>query len=259
LGSYESQGRWELSDTYPINPSLGYDAFYLDINSKDPRLPKHLVDTSFAFGSPLAKYGDWFVAASAGFGYAGNAPLTQGNAYYGKATVLVGKQLGPDSTLIFGIDYDGNRPDFPDIPLPGFAYTLRINPTLLAEVGFPYSKITWTPIDQFKALLKYTFYRTIEAETTYDFTKHWGVFASFVDKEEAFRDTDLPHNRRAFFEQQRIESGLRWNACKSASLVAAVGYAFDTKFNVGFNALDAGNLLHASEEPYVRVGLEVGW
>ena len=257
LGQYESQGRWKLIDTYKINPTIGYDAYYLDINSRDPRLPKHLVDASVGFATPLAKVGEWFFAASGAVGYAGNAPMTQGSAYYGKATVLFGKELGPDSNLIFGLDYNGNRAEFPDLPLPGFAYTKRINPTLLAAVGFPYTTLTWTPVDYVNIKVKYTFPELYELEATYNLTKQVGLFVNLTDEEKVFHLQDAPHDHRLFFEQQRAETGVRWEPISNVSLLVAGGYAFNTKFDEGFNAYDAETLLHSSEEAYVRIGLEL--
>ena len=59
LDTYESQGRIELQHEHEINPTIGYQAFYLDINSNSPALPKRLFDGSFGFATPIAKVGDW--------------------------------------------------------------------------------------------------------------------------------------------------------------------------------------------------------
>src|SRR5438270_519817 len=75
LDTYESQGRVELIHKYEINPTIGYSAFYLDINSNSPNLPRRLFGGSVGFATPIAKFGDWFTAISMGVGYAGDVPL----------------------------------------------------------------------------------------------------------------------------------------------------------------------------------------
>ena len=259
LDTYESQGRWRMEDAHQINPTLGYDVFWLDINSRDPRLPRHLMDSSIAFATPIASVGNWFVAASGGVGYAGSAPYAQSDAYYGRFTAFVGRQFDKNTSLIFGLDYNGNRTEFPDVPIPGFAYVTQLHSTLKAEIGFPYTTIWWNPTDALTVEADYSFPSTMTAEVSYKLTGHLGLFANYAFRDQAFHVDGLPADNRLIFKQQRVETGLRYDLNEHVSLLAGVGYAFGTHFEVGFDERGAGTLLKGSDEGYLRLGLQMGW
>lgn len=257
LSVYESAGRWRLDDSRELNPTVGYDFTLLDLDTQSPLLPDKLLDQSVGFGSPFAESGPWFFAAAAGIGYAGDEPFGDANAWYGKATLIAGRQFGEESSLIFGLDYNGNRSIYPDIPLPGFVYTRRIDPTLLAVIGFPYSSIVWEPAERLKIELIYSVPETIDARIEYEMSSQWRLFANFENRVEAFHLDDTDGNDRLFFQQRRLEMGLRWEPDEAIGLIFAGGYAFGQKFTTGFDLRDDDRLVKVSDEAYLRFALEV--
>src|SRR6266566_4582827 len=70
LDMTESIGRIRLLPGNIASPRIGYDLTYLDINSTDPRLPRHLSDQSIGAGFAFAKFSGWIAGATVGIGYA---------------------------------------------------------------------------------------------------------------------------------------------------------------------------------------------
>lgn len=256
LSMYDSSGRIRLMDKFRINPTIGYSFHHLQLDGNSA-LPGQLVDAAIAFGTPITQFADnWFLALSGAVGYAGSSPFADGNAWYGRGTVLVGKELSRDSTLVFGLDYNGNRTLYPDIPLPGVAYALRLEEHLLTSVGFPYSTLTWQPNDQFRIDAFYTFPDLYELKVGYNITRTLQIFADIARNFSAYHDADLPGDRRLFFTQSRIEAGVRWGKNDGPALMAAIGYGFDQHFDIGFDGRDLDRVTRVSDEPYARVAFE---
>src|SRR5437763_2887026 len=70
-------------------PRLGWDVLYLDMHTNDPTLPhRGLTDVSLAAGVELGTYSGWRTGLTVGVGYAGDTPFGEGDAWYGKATLL---------------------------------------------------------------------------------------------------------------------------------------------------------------------------
>ena len=229
---------------------------YLDINTDDPGIPTRLADQSIGFGTPIGVSGDWFFGIAGGLGYAGNTPFNDSSAWYGKGTFIAGRELGEDSSLIFALDYNGNRTVYPDIPVPAVAYTKRIHPTLLAVAGFPFSSIRWEPVEKLTIEIMYSIPDSFDARIGYDITDAWRVFASYEGRREAFTITDYDDHDRLFFEQRRVEAGVRWQPARYVALVAAGGYAFNQEFSQGWDMRDTEEVADVSDEAYVRVGIE---
>lgn len=259
LSSVESAGRYQLINTYPVNPTVGYDLFYLNIDSPAPTLPRRLADVSVSFASPLAKLGeDWFLAAGAGVGYAGDVPFSQGDGYYGRGLVLVGRQIGDDSALIFSLNYDGNRIIYPDVPIPAVTYFAQVTPDLSATVGLGVLSVEWKPVERLTLSLDYQAIEDLDARVEYEVAKGFTAFAAFDTVAEAFHSDRLDNNdRRLFFFQRRVEAGLRWNPAEQVGLVVGAGYAYDTRFERGFDDRETDLVERGSDTGYLRFGLEV--
>jgi hypothetical protein len=263
LTFYESQGRLRLYPLIPqfpemrADPRFGYDITYLDVDTNDPGLPDKLVDTSVAFGMGIADVEGWLAGLTVGVGYAAAGAFDDGNAWYGKADLAIGKQLDESTSVGFVLDYDGNRTFMPDIPLPGFEYRKRIDDRLLLAVGFPFTSVEWKPMERLKIDAKYVFPDDADLRVDYGLIDSLGVFASYAARLEAFHFDDLPTGSdRLIFLQRRVEAGVRWSPMTDANLIVAGGYAFSQEFNVGFDTRDQDRVAEPSDEPYVRFGFE---
>src|SRR5207248_9849478 len=121
MDAFELNGRLREQRTNFI-PRVGWDLHLYHLASDIPVLDHDLTDISVAGGIEIGTVGGYRTALSMGVGYAGNSPFGEGDAWYPKATLLMGKKLDARTTFGMVLDYDANRPIFPDIPMPGVAY-----------------------------------------------------------------------------------------------------------------------------------------
>jgi hypothetical protein len=252
--SAESSGRYRLDTSRELNPTVGYDWTHIQTNANGTPVPSSLDDLSLAVASPLAKVGDWFVGAMAGVGYAGDNAFAAGRGWYGIGNVMAGTELGKDQALILFIDYNGNRTLLPDVPTPGFAYSAKWGDNFTYVVGLPDSYAHWTPSDELEFELAIDTFTSVDFTARYKFTHDWQLFGKFSKRENAFSDSSLPENRRLFYLEDRVEAGVGYAIGKNLSVEAAVGYAFDRKFETGFDDRNLHHLTSISDSPYARVG-----
>lgn len=257
FSDYESSGRIRIMPGNLISPRVGYDFRYINADTKSTVIPHELSDQSIALGTAIAQYSGWVAGATFGLGYAGDSAFSRGSAWYGKATVAFGKKFDDRNGLGIVIDYDGNRPYYPDFPLPGFAYIHRHDPHLLLTLGVPYSSIEWTPTERIKVEGSYTLLQDLAARISYEFIKHWTVFTAFHTERDAFHVDDFPKDRRLLFENHRVEGGVQFVPCDHATLSLSGGYAFGNRFSQGFDFDKTHTVLKISDAPFLHAGLEV--
>ncbi|MFI5378377.1 MAG: hypothetical protein ACHRHE_03650 [Tepidisphaerales bacterium] len=257
LWEAQSHGRWRIDTSRDINPSLGYDWTHLEIGGNHRILPRQLDDASVAIASPLAQYDGWFAAGLLGLGYAGDNSFGNSRAWYGKADLFIGKQLKNGDALVFTLEYDGSRTFFPDVPLPGVAYSGHLGTQVDYVLGFPLDSLEWRISDQL--IFSAAWFLTTDFDITlaYQVTPQWQIFGHYVSNELAFHVDQMPHDRRLLFFEQRVESGVKWSPCKGADLVGAVGYGFGRSFSQGFDDRNLNKITDLSDEPYLRAALEL--
>jgi hypothetical protein len=258
LSVYEVQGRFREQREKFI-PRIGWDLTWYDMSSDVPVLDQDLVDASVAVGLELGKYSEWTAGLTLGIGYAGNAPFGESDAYYGKATLIVGKKLDEKTDLGLVVDYDGNRTVFPDVPLPGFAYRHEFDPTLNYTLGVPLSSVTWRPDKAWMFEVTWTLLDRIDARVEHKLAGNFTLFGNLEQRQEAFSVDDLADNDRLLFQQRRAEVGVRWQPWEHTSFLIAGGYAFASEFSVGFDQRDSDEVADVSDEPYGRIGFERRW
>jgi hypothetical protein len=285
LSLLDLTARYRFAPDQRIDPRIGVAATYLNFDSKDPAIPGGLLDASVAvgFGVYEDKSSGWQAGLTIGMGYAGSTGsdrdnlFSDGNAWYGKASLLVGKHLNKTDSLLFIVDYDGNRTYKPDIPFPGIAYQKLIfgnpdpqregepgpfQPQLLLTLGVPYAALHWEPVEHLTIDVSYLIPDTFSARVDYDLVPRGklGVFGSLDSRRNGFHSNELRHgDDRILFYQQRAEVGLRWTPAPKVNLLLAGGYAFGQELTTGFDTSNDRKLADLGDRPYVRVGLEVGF
>ena len=237
-------------------PRIGWDAAWYVMDSDLPILDQDLLDASVAAGLELGTFSDWRAGFTAGVGYAGNSPFGEGDAWYGKATLVLGRKLDPKTDLAFVIDYDGNRTVMPDIPLPGFAYRHQFDPTISYTLGVPLSSVTWKANERTTVEATWTLLDTFDARLEYQLSPKWTAYGALQRRQEGFSVDGLENNDRLLFEQRRAEMGLRWQPWEHTSFLIAGGYAFHGEFSIGFDMRDSDEIADLSDEPYVRFAFE---
>jgi hypothetical protein len=239
-------------------PRIGWDVSYYDLDTDEPGLPDELLESSVGVGVDLNFFKGWRGGLSVGIGYAGDKPFAQGGAWYGKGTLIFGRDLDKDTTLAFVLDYDGARSIFPDIPIPGIAYRHQYDPTLSYTVGIPLSSVVWKPsqIDRLRIEVSYLFIDTFEADIDYEVIRHLVVFARLESESRAFHTEEIGGNDRLLFFQRRVEMGLRFKPWEETTITGSIGYSFAGEFSAGFDSRDSDEIADLSDEPYLRIGFE---
>ncbi|HEV2293406.1 MAG TPA: hypothetical protein VGR35_06090 [Tepidisphaeraceae bacterium] len=261
LNVYQVSGRVREVREKSI-PRLGYSLTYLDIDSEfaffGKLLPERLVDQSVAVGLAMPDVYGFSGGFTVGVGYAGDAPFGDANAWYGKATIAMGKNIDENTDLGFFLDYDGNRSYLPDVPLPGFAYRKRLDPKLILVAGVPLSTIEWTPNDQWKFELFWTLIDSFDARVTYTVAPGFNVYANLDSRNHAFHMDELEDaNERLLFEETRAELGVQWEPRDRTRVILAGGYAFGQEFSTGWDFRETDEITEVSDAPYARIGLEM--
>ena len=253
MDTYESAGRFHMIPGNEISPRIGYDFSFMDLHTNDPKLPNQLTDVSVGVGMGLFKNGNWIGALSVRNWLRGDSRLRpNGAAWYGKADAILVDQLNENDFIGFVLDYDGHRPTWPDIPLPGFGYSHRFDPRLQMVIGVPFSSLSWKPIDPVDIELSYEILTDLRSDISYQFVKHWKAYGLWDYRRDAYHVSELPSDRRLLFVQYRVEAGIRFQPKEQISAGIGLGYAFDTHFRSGWDFQDTHLVADASDVPYVR-------
>jgi hypothetical protein len=260
----ESEGRFRLKPGDIASPRFGYDFTYFNVDTGAPGIPRQLFDQSIGIATPVGIYENWIFGVSLGVGYAGPTPFGDGDAWYGLASIAVFKKFDEKTALAVGIDYNGNRTFAPDIPLPGFAYIAQLSPELELTLGLPITAINWQPLERVRVQVSYETIDSVEARVGYEFIKGLEAYGSMGRRSDAFFIDGLSSgNERILFEQRRAEVGLTWRT-KDAGIgeqdlefTAALGYAWSGEFSAGFDQRDSDLVADVSDEPYLRLALQL--
>ena len=260
----ESEGRFRLKPGDVASPRFGYDFTYFNVDTDAPAIPRQLFDQSIGIATPLGIYENWIFGVSLGVGYAGPTPYGDGDAWYGLASIAVFKKFNEKTALAVGIDYNGNRTFAPDIPLPGFAYIAQLSPELELTAGLPITAVNWQPHERFRVQVAYELVDNVEARVGYEFIKGLEAYGSLGQRSDAFFIDGLSSGgERLLFEQRRAEVGLTWRTRDSGvgeqdiEFTAALGYGWSGEFSAGFDQRDSDLVADVSDEPYLRLGLQL--
>ena len=259
LSEVESEGRWRFGGENDYGPSLGYALNFLSLRGSQRLVPGQLADASVGGAVPVSRVGQWSLAASAAVGYAGDRPFADGAAWYGRATLLASRQIRPGAQLIFLLEYDGNRGILPDVPLPEVAYRSKVSEQLEYVLGYPTTSVTWKPINHVDLDVNWYVPDSFDATAEYTLGEHWSVFGGFSARDFPYHVSQLHGDRRLFFLENRFEAGLKWKPGDALSFTLAGGYAFDRRFDRGFDEFDLKGVTALSSQPYLRVGLNLSF
>lgn len=257
---FSSRGRFrrgvnEAGDTF----ALGYETLYIDLQTTDDVLPDQLSDSTLALGyeHPTGPYTRWGIVG--GVGYAGTEPFDDADSIYFTGDLFYEMPVDRRTTLTLLLNYDGNRAIWPDVPLPGFAFTRRLDGEgydAVAVVGLPYSSFDLSRGD-WRYHLGYSVPFSLDAVVEYELSEGLNLFGSYDSRYRGFwlEDDD---NRRVFLSQQRAEAGVKLTTTgrRSVQLTAAGGYSFGQSFETGWDVRDTETLRDIDASPYVRLGLD---
>ncbi len=237
--------------------TIGFDVIHLELDTADPLLPERLHSSAVAVGAKLGGFEafdhGWEWGATLGVGHASSNPFGDGDGWYALGSVFANTQLDEKSTLLVGVDFDGNRVVFPDLPLPSILYQTRYSETLTLALGFPVNQIVWTP-DERWTIQAGVAGIAFNARATYALQDNVRLFTSYGGDGEGFHVADDDSDRRLFYTAQKVEGGVELGVTEQTSLVIAGGFAFDQEFERGFDLRDTDTVRELDDAAYFRVG-----
>jgi len=257
LFEYESVGRFRIIPGNEISPRIGYDMKFFDNHTHNRQIPDQLSDESVALGTGIAKSEDWLFGITLGVGYAGSSAFDNGAGWYGKADLVIAREMSDTDALGIIIDYDGHRTYLPDFPLTGFGYSHRFDPALQMVLGIPYSSIDWKPIKNVEVHGEYDLLTDMRINVGYEFVKHWIVYTRYDYERDAFSVSGLGKDHRLLFFDRRAEVGVRFAPDQHLALKLGIGYSWGGDFTSGFDFRSDNRLADFSDTPYLRGGLEL--
>ncbi|QDU72666.1 hypothetical protein [Mucisphaera calidilacus] len=248
-------------DTVPTM-RIGLHTFAID--SIDPALPESAGDLFFSGGINHVLNETFTLSWGLGIGYAGELRDSDGDwsfdggdqGIYGSAGIGLTQKIDEFSSITYLIDWDGNRSIFPDIPLPGIAYTKRLQTEtpFMFTVGFPFATVRWTPVDKLNLDATFFYPESFRARIGYRVIEPLEFYGELLARNKAYAIGSLPKDRRLFFRQDLLEAGLKWRFLRGLELTVAGGWAFGQQFTTGYDVRDDTTVRKLSDAPYARLG-----
>ena len=253
LTIYQAEGRVYCNHEYHDEAvTVGGGFVHLGIESNDPRVPEPLTDVAAEIGTKLGTWDEYDIFATGGVGYAGDSSLNDGDALYFTGNLFGVTELSDTETFVIGVNFDGNRVIWQDIPLPLIAYTERVSDTFSYTVGLPFASLRWQPEEN----LVITADSGLTARVEYTAQEGVILYGTYENVMETFHVQNAK-NTRWFFQQQRVEGGVIWVPAENISVFAGGGFAFETEFETGWDIRDTNTIVDISDEAYVRFGVDV--
>lgn len=255
---WDSTGRFRFNTNDPQSLTLGYHWATMDFATHSNLIPNHLDDVSLAVGIPIFTSDNGSkTSLLLGGGYCSDTPFADINGLYGIGHLIHEIPLDPNSSLILSLDYNGNSPFMPDVPLPGMQYVFHSD-TVSFGAGFPESFISWQFAPRWTASASYSVPYSADARLEYGLTDHVSLFGAYSNFFNSFTLDNQPSTDRLFYEMSRAELGVRYQGTIKGFFVDAalvVGYAFEQNFYRGFDARNLDQMSSISDEPYVGIQL----
>lgn len=208
---------------------------------KGIEFPDDLWDVAFGATYRWKLENDWIAGIDGEIGSASDKPFHSEDEWLIRGTGwLMVPTEGRDAWLFF-LSYSNTRDFLPHAPLPGAAYSWHVNDKLHWLVGFPYTRLSWEPIDRLELEASYFFPRTIHARIGYRVLENVKVYGGYDwDYEQWFRAGRSDYEDGIFYYEQRVSTGVRWEITDSIYVDASGGYAFDRMFFEGEDYDDRG-------------------
>ena len=234
--------------------SAGYHALTIDIGGDHPDLPGGATDLAAVGALSLGTaFDDWELTLIGGAGTATTNHFSDGEAIYGIGTLHATRRIDDQTAWHVGLNYNGNRSIFPDIPLPYITYQSQLNDRFGFTLGVPFSGLRWRVFDNVSIELSYGVPTTINGRATLHLSQQLGVFAEYKQTLDGFWIDDVDH-RRLFYEAQRAAVGVEWRT-GHIDVAAGVGFAFDQEYSVGWDVRDTDEVAEPSDEVLVFLRL----
>ena len=253
IWSWDSSGRIRLSRQDPApGIVIGYRINTMEVDSEAGAINGDLWDVAIVGGVRLGRIADrWEINLLGGAGTSQDNHWTDSDAIYPLAALDVSTALDEHGAFHFGIDYDGNRVLWPDIPLPYAAYVREWNSKWTTTLGLPTTSITYKPLEWVRLAVDYDFPDALTVGANLALLKNVILFAQYSRGTLGFH-IHQREDERLFYELQRVSVGVRWiTKLFDASLGA--GYGLEQQFDRGFDLTDTRKLAELNQQPFFSI------
>jgi len=252
---WDSLGVVKLNRNDPDPQSyFGYRYLSMDIESSAP-LPGGMEDLAIVGAFKLGENeGGWDITFNGGMGTSNDGHYSNSDALYGVAAINASRPIDEDSRIHIGISYQGNRVLFPDIPIPYAMYEHKLNEQFRYRVGIPNSAIEWKPGENVTVSLNYDYPMNVRSSITFKLNDSWSLMGEYVHSIDGVF-LDGQNNTRFFHQFQRFDAGVRWKS-KWIDITIGVGYAFDQRFETGYDIRHTSNAGRPSDEMFLMLVLQ---
>lgn len=245
---WDSRGRIKFDKEDPDPPFvLGYKILTYDSRSDDRVISGQLNDIALVGASHIdGLIEGWRVNVMGGVGTANDGYFRNGESWYPTAALGASRPVGAHGLLHAGVEYDGSRVLWPDVPLPYVSYRDSLGEQVRYAIGIPESSLSLRPFEKLNIDFRYYFPVKFDAVTEYEIVEFMRVFAQYSRALEGFsmgepnrerEGIDLGERQRFFHEFDRVGGGLRFvSSLLDASLGA--GWAFNHRFMTGWDCRD---------------------
>ena len=227
---------------------------YSALSTNLPDFPKSLWDVAVVGAFKLGEDERWRTSVLVGAGTANDAHFSNSDALYGIADFNAERKLTPDTSLHFGVHFDGNRNIWPDLPLPYLQYVARVDDTLGYALGVPRSAVTWRPLTPLVLHAEYNVPVNVNANASFYLNENLSLFGEYLDTTDGFYIDDA-EKQRLFYSWQRVAAGVRIsNDWLDARLGA--GWAFNQEFSTGWDLRDTDTVVEPDDGPMFFITIQ---
>jgi hypothetical protein len=253
--------RWDSEGVVNVNrndpdPDLTFGYRYLTMSiDTDAALPIGMENLAIV-GAYRFKHeqGQLQWRINGGMGTANDTHYSNSDALYGVAAINGTHEIDESSRLHFGISYLGNRSLYPDIPLPYVTYEHQASDQLSYRVGVLNSSLEWKLSDAWSIQVEHDFPLNFRGGTVLTLNDQWSLFAEYVHSIDSIY-LDGMNNTRLFYDLNRVDAGFRWKS-EWIDLTVGMGYAFDQRFDTGFDIRQRTNAGRPSDEIFLMIAVQ---
>jgi len=189
--------------------------------------PEYLYDQSVSVAALKKSADGSFTSASLELGSASDKPFKNSRDTALSGNLIFGRPPTAMSQWIFIVNYSNNRGYLNNVPIPSFAYIYHPDKKFLAVWGFPFASFTWTEPDV--SVYKITLFPTaLSAEASFQLQQPFSVYSKVDYRTHSYLNADRVNDSdRLFFEEKRLEVGLRTVLSKNFSIDIFGAFTFD--------------------------------
>lgn len=229
--------------------------------TQPPTIAPNLYDLQVGGTYTHVLEGDRSWSANLNFGSASDQPYSSWDVDIVSSTFAYNKPAEGNDRWIFLVNYSNNRPILNNIPLPGFAYVYKPDPTFFATFGIPFANIFWMPSPKWNI----TFFTLVpwiyKAEVGYFVAGPVRIFTSVDFSQQLFLNKDrLDTQDRLFYDSKKFSVGVRSPFAAWIGGFIAGGTVFQRSFFEGKSYSDISkNRVLIGDSAFLEAGLSANF